>query len=1114
MDDALDRRVLILARQRGLVDDETVARAEGELAATTFGEEVSAERLLEWMVGNKVFGRAQLAALVVEVSRETPTHAAPPAAPRGDSARGDRIPEVPADWTRYSNFSVIGEGGMGTVYRAFDPRLQRRVALKFLRADDREVAEACLREARAQARVDHENVCQIYEVGEVGRRLYISMQYIEGRTLRSLAGELSAREVAEIAAQVARALHAAHLEGLVHRDIKPSNIMVERAADGRWRPYVLDFGLARDLTQASGHTVTGAVLGTPSYMAPEQARGEVHAIDPRTDVYSLGATLYDILSGKPPFDGSVAEVLVQVLQDDAQPLRQRRPTLPADLAAVVDRCMEKDPTRRYPNALALAQDLERFLAGEPVAARARSLWYVLARRARKQRIAVAAGLLAALAVAGAAFVAVNSVVAVRRQAELSQTFARELVTLEESVRLVVSRPLHDIRPELRRVRERLDWIASEAERAGQIGAGPGNHALASGYMALGEYARAEDHLRQAWNAGYRPPEVAHALALALVARYREALAATQRTGDPDVARARRQSLDKAYRRPALAFLEQGREAALQAPELAEAEIAFLEEHYDKALVKAQEARQRIPWLYRASYLEGEVYLQRSRDAIEAGALDEALRLLDRARAAYQQGIAQAPSDPTGYSGVCDTANTAFLAFSEQGASPEPSYREALAACGDALTADPEHLRARRASALAHLQWAQYLGRRGLDAHDALAEAGATAAAIVRDTPDDALAWTYLGIATRLRADLAAARGADPRPDLQSASEHLRRALEIEPASYLAANNLGLSLLGRGLDEVARGEDPRQAMTDAVAAFERLLTAHPRLVAAMDNMSVALWAIGRWEASRGGDPIPAFARAEEVLRRALEVNPADGVALNNRGLIAVERAAFLLDTGGDPEAVLASGRAALQQAIELNAVDPFAHTNLGQLHRLRAEWEVRRGSSPGPAIAEARRALARAREINPADAEAAMADGLCDLVEARAVAAAGRSPEAAFRRAAAALQQALAINPTYPEARRELARLHLERASWLGSQPRRAATEVQSGLAALADLPPTPDTLGLTGELHLLRARRAAGGERTAAAQLAAAALAAAIEGNRWLAPRLAPLLEEARGLGT
>ncbi len=1128
MESTLDRLVLQLVRERRLVAPAALESATRAVATAALDGVAAADGVLEWLVEHGELRRAQLAELILEVTGDPPTRAEPPreaALPlpppvdRGQVAgapppAGQRPPEVPTDWSRYIHFSVVGEGGMGTVYRAFDPRLERWVALKFLRADDRVVAEACLREARAQARVDHENICQIYEVGEVARRLYISMQFIHGRTLRSLAGELTSREVAEIGAQVARALHAAHLEGLIHRDIKPSNIMVERTADGRWRPFILDFGLARDLTRASGHTVEGAVLGTPSYMAPEQVRGQVAAIDPRTDVYALGATLFEVLSGSPPFEGTVAEVLVKVLQDDAPPLRSRRPELPADLAAIVDRCMDKDPARRYPTALALAEDMERFLADEPVTARARSSWYVILRRLKRNRVAAGAATLALVAVAGATFLAVSSVVAVRRQAELSQTFARELTTLEESVRLVVSRPLHDIRPELARVRERLDWIAAEAARAGRIGAGPGNHALASGYMALGEHARAEEFLRRAWAAGYRPAEVAHALALVLIARYREALTSSQRLGDPELQRARHRQLDEAFRRPALAFLEQARGAVLMAPELAEAQIAFLEERLDDALAKARRARQRIPWLYQALHLEGEVYLQQGRELLERGATTEALAALAQAREAYQQAVAQAPSHPLGYSGLCEVANTAFLARAEQGATPETSYQEALAACGQALVADPDHLPAHRALALAHLQWAQHQARRGQDPSAALAQATASAQGVIQRSPGDAQAWTYLGIAARFRAELTAAGGGDPRPDLERARDFLRRAVELEPPSYLAQNNLGLALLAAGLDRMARGEDPRPLMGEAEAEFQALLARHPHLVAAMDNLSVALWAIGRWEYAHGGEGKEAFDRAEEVLRRALAVNPADGVALNNLGLIAVERGSHLLSQDSDPTAPLTAGLEALERAIALNPDDPFAYTNLGQLYRVQAAWEHRQKRSPAPALARARQALARAQAINPVDAEAVMAEGLCHLLEARTLLAQGRDPDPIFARAQGALRRALAINPAYLEARRELARVHLERAAWLARRPPRAFAEIEAGFEALADLPASPDTLALRGELELLRARLATGEERRETARRAAAALAGAIAGNRWLSPSLAPLLEQAHAFGT
>src|SRR5205823_9558174 len=206
----------------------------------------------------------------------------PVAVPEGARAAGDPAQpegsETPAFATpagtarlprseRYEFQELIGSGGMGKVYRAFDHKLKRMVALKFLRGTDAALERRFLQEAQAQARVDHPNVCKVYEVGRIGEEPYIAMQYIEGKTLRDAAQEMGLDQKLRLMREVAEAIHAAHGLGLVHRDIKPANILVEKGL----RPFITDFGLARDL-EAPGDTVQGALLGTPQYMAPEQAK--------------------------------------------------------------------------------------------------------------------------------------------------------------------------------------------------------------------------------------------------------------------------------------------------------------------------------------------------------------------------------------------------------------------------------------------------------------------------------------------------------------------------------------------------------------------------------------------------------------------------------------------------------------------------------------------------------------------------------------------------------------------------------------------------------------------------------------------------------------------------
>ena len=287
--------------------------------------------------------------------------------PRAPSVELD-VPESLRGWDRYEVRALIGVGGMGRVYKAWDPNLKRFVALKFLRGGDPAVEARFEREAQTQARVHHEHVCAVYEVGRHDGQPYIAMQLVEGKTLRDGAKDLDLRQRVQVMRDVAEAVHAAHKLSLVHRDIKPANILLERGEDGV-RPYVTDFGLARDMG-GPGMTQAGAIIGTPQYMAPEQVRGETDQLGPRTDVYGLGATLYDALAGVPPFSGtSNLQTLYRTLNDDAPPLRKWNASLPVALEAVVMKCLEKKAERRYATARELADDLQRWLEGEPVQAR-------------------------------------------------------------------------------------------------------------------------------------------------------------------------------------------------------------------------------------------------------------------------------------------------------------------------------------------------------------------------------------------------------------------------------------------------------------------------------------------------------------------------------------------------------------------------------------------------------------------------------------------------------------------------------------------------------------------------------------------------------------------------
>jgi serine/threonine protein kinase len=274
----------------------------------------------------------------------------------------------------YEVLQLAGCGGMGVVYKVRDCALERDAALKVIRhfgPPDGEVMDRFFRAARLWARLDHPAIVPIYHVGQLNGMPYVVSKFIEGPNLSVLLSHsdgIPAHEAARIIAEVADALHFAHEHRVIHRDVKPSNIMM---GDDR-HPILTDFGLARSLSAGDEASVTfeGQIVGTPAYMSPEQVDGRLDAIGPASDIYSLGATLYSLLAGRPPFrGGSVMETLRQVRETEPEPLRRLNPTVPRDLEAICLKALGKHPTERYTSAQAMSEDLRRFLAACPVLAR-------------------------------------------------------------------------------------------------------------------------------------------------------------------------------------------------------------------------------------------------------------------------------------------------------------------------------------------------------------------------------------------------------------------------------------------------------------------------------------------------------------------------------------------------------------------------------------------------------------------------------------------------------------------------------------------------------------------------------------------------------------------------
>jgi putative methionine-R-sulfoxide reductase with GAF domain len=316
---------------------------------------------------------------VVDASDQATVRDSLPAA-KGDSS--DILPTLPG----YEVMEVLGRGGMAVVYKARHIRLNRLVALKMILAGAHAGPHELARfrtEAETVARLQHPHIVQVYEIGDHEGRPFMALEFVDASLAKSLCGTpRPARQAAQWLETLARAVQYAHQQGIVHRDLKPANVLLSR--DGTLK--ITDFGMAKIiLGRAPGQTQSGAILGTPSYMAPEQAEGKRRQIGPATDVYGLGAILYELLTGRPPFLApSTQETLDQVRLQEPIPPSRRQPKLPRDLETICLHCLQKEPNLRYADAGALADDLSAFLAGEPIRSRRAGPWERLVRWTRRR----------------------------------------------------------------------------------------------------------------------------------------------------------------------------------------------------------------------------------------------------------------------------------------------------------------------------------------------------------------------------------------------------------------------------------------------------------------------------------------------------------------------------------------------------------------------------------------------------------------------------------------------------------------------------------------------------------------------------------------------------------
>ncbi|ADO68113.1 serine/threonine-protein kinase [Stigmatella aurantiaca] len=980
------------------------------------------------------------------------------------------------NWERYQGVRFLGQGGMGQVFLAYDPRLRRNVALKFVRGDDTELVQRLLSEARAQARVDHERVCQVFEVGEVEGRPFIAMQYVNGQPLSQLTHELTVEQKAMVLRDAAEGVHAAHRAGLIHRDLKPSNILVERTEDGRLKPFVMDFGLAREWSE-SGNTATGAVLGTPHFMSPEQARGEVARLDRRADVYSLGATLYHLITGRHAIPGTNGlEVLTNIPTVEPSSPRKLDPDVPRDLEAIVLKCLEKDRSARYDSARALAEDLDRFLAGEPVLARPMGLGYRLRKKALKHRVAVSVSAVALLAVALALGWAFYTQRQASRREYLARRFTEQVEHIEALARYSGLSPLHDTRADLQELRQHIATLESEVARAGGLAAAPGRYALGRGALALGDEVSARQHLEAAWRSGYREPRVAYALALVMGHLYQDGLLEAERLRDASVREARRQEVERQYRDPALAYLRQSEGADVPSTEYVAALLSFYEGRFDDALARLDAMGNRLPWFYEAPLLRGDILQARAARHWNQGEGEEAKKDLEEGRRAYAAAADIGRSVPSVHQAVAKLEYTAMLmALYGQGDVHAP-FTRGMEGITRALQALPKAPASLLQEARLYRRFAEAQIIRGEGSREPLDRALAAAREVIQQQPSTWDAHQEEGLLLYFSARILKDRGMDPREQLRAAQQALEK-IPQEKRDVEFYNALGLIFFAWAGHDDDTGANSQEHWQNAIDSFQSATRLSPGYLGAWINLGMACYRHA--DGPMVGPTAQALReqrlqQAWEALQRAMELNPQHwvayfyggnihnlwgamhrcdaggsrylesarelfrkGLAINSQapnlhnglGFTLFNLAQLNWEQGGNAYSLLDEAQASYDEAIQLAPRQVYGYLNRGSAFLLRATFQRDQGQDSSASLQAALRSFEQAIHLSQddPDAQAGLGESLVWLADAELKR--GRAPTPLLHRAEKALREALKINPQHPRAWLYLGQSHSIQARW-------------------------------------------------------------------------------------
>lgn len=945
----------------------------------------------------------------------------------------------------------LGRGGMGVVYLATraDDQYKKQVAIKLVSGVKVDfVLRRFLTERQILATLDHPNIAKLLDGGTTEEDFpYLVMEYIDGQPILEYCDEkqLSITERLKLFCSVCSAIQYAHQNLVIHRDIKPSNILVTPENT----PKLLDFGIAKLLNpelclHEVDQTMTLMRLMTPEYASPEQIRGDKVTI--ATDVYSLGVVLYELLTGHRPYhlgECSLIEAERIVCETDPEvpsakvtrPIatstkkfsmdpeklskarnsdpKQLRRILSGDLDNIVMMALRKEPSRRYSSAEQLAADITRYINGFPVIAHKNTFFYRAEKFFNRNKLSIAFSCVIFVIVIVLSSMWLNATWQAKERARLAHQFGRKAKEVEEFLRFARTLPLHNINREKQVIKTQIEQLLLESSQAGKLGQGISQYAIGYGYLSLQDYENANKYLQQAWDYGYREPELAYALGASLGALYQKNLSEIENLPDKETQEIRRKEIEKIYLNPALSYLKMGAQVNREKALYLKALIYFYEKRYLEAVKEAKNVFSQSPWFYEAQKLVADAYLAIGLEFAVRHEHKLALENLLEARKAYELTLKIARSDSNVFLGYCNSWLQTMESEVASGKSWENAFNEATRVGQNMLQADPTNSAAYEALAKCYLSKSSYLVERGQDPQSTFDEVLKITQTAIEEKVASESVFNIAGNVYLEMGNYQVTKGLEPNKNYEQAITYFQKALEINPKDSKTYSYLARVYRVKAAYLSNFGADNDELLEKAIENYQKAIALNLDSPAMAPNYArlANVYSLKLYQAIiKGQSPDIFLSKSVENYQKSIELNPKYSSSYLYMGVDFATKAEYELLRKHNPQIWLEKAILNMEKALELSPEKVEVYKSIVFVYLVEIKWKVFTNKDPINAVEKAAKYINKSLSLNsgPGNQETYAYKINLEILMARWKIQQKLSPEEHFKQAEETLNKALAI----------------------------------------------------------------------------------------------------------